>query len=116
MRFVDLIYALCIHSPNDLVTGKNGPSVLSQTPGSNREAGNYWAWVTVVEATAPRSARPFSNCGPHILSQFINRLTALPMKLFFPYMAQVTTVWFPSGLKVKSTVAIPSIGLFQSIR
>src|SRR5689334_3035329 len=64
----------------------------------------------------PSSARPFSNWGPHILSQSINRLMAFPMKLFFPYIAHVTTVLSPSGLKVKSTVAVPSIGLFQSIR
>src|SRR5258708_39080555 len=67
-------------------------------------------------ATVPRSASPFSNCGPHILSQSMNRLIALPMKLFLPYIAHVTTVLSPSGLNVKSTVAVPSIGRFQSIR
>src|SRR5262245_23316558 len=67
-------------------------------------------------ATVPRSERPFSNWGPHILSQSMNTLITLPMKLFLPYIAHVTTVLSPSGLKVKSTVAVPSIGRFQSIR
>src|SRR5262245_42087223 len=79
--------------------------------------GNQFADETqVAAATAPRSARPFSNCGPHILSQSMKRLINLPMNLFLPYMAQVTTVLPPSGLKVKSTVAVPSMGRFQSIR
>src|SRR5688572_6303359 len=67
-------------------------------------------------ATVPRSASPFSNCGPQILSQSMNRLITLPMKLFLPYIAHVTTVLSPSDLNVKSTVAVPSIGRFQSIR
>src|SRR3954453_21776236 len=70
----------------------------------------------VVAATWPRLASPCSNCGPHILSQSINMLTNLPIKLLWPYIAQVTTVLSPSGLKVKSTVAVPVIGRFQSIR
>ena len=46
----------------------------------------------------------------------MNRLIALPMNPFLPYIAHVTTVLSPSGLKVKSTVATPSIGRFQSMR
>src|SRR6185369_3596381 len=76
------------------------------------ESQNYFA----AAATSPRLARPCSNCGPHIFSQSINRLTSLPMKLFLPYIAQVTTVLSPSGLNVKSTVLVPSIGRFQSMR
>src|SRR4029434_9680924 len=76
----------------------------------------YLVVDTEVSATVPRSASPFSNCGPQILSQSINRLITLPMKLFLPYIAHVTKVLSPSGLKVKSTVAVPSIGRFQSIR
>src|SRR6516162_9787527 len=48
---------------------------------------NYGAAEAVAAATLPSSARPFSNCGPHILSQSMNRLTALAMKLFLPYIA-----------------------------
>src|SRR5205814_10089762 len=76
--------------------------------------GDYLAGVPA--SIAPRSARPFSNCGPHILSQSMNRLTTLPIKPFLPYIAQVTIVLPPSGLNVKSTVLVPSIGRFQSIR
>src|SRR5688572_30386707 len=78
---------------------------------------NYFAGASaVLAATSPRLASPFSNCGPHILSQLINRLTNLPMKPFLPYIAHVTTVLSPLGLNVKSTVAVPSMGRFQSIR
>src|SRR6266850_7758683 len=77
---------------------------------------NHCAGEAEAAATAPRSARPFSNCGPQILSQSMNRLITLPMKLFLPYIAHVTTVLLPSGLNVKSTVAVPSMGRFQSIR
>ena len=66
-------------------------------------------------ATAPRLARPFSNSGPHILSQSIKRLITLPMKPFEPYMLHVTSVLPVTGLKVKSRVLVPCIGSFQSI-
>src|SRR5262245_59453036 len=45
----------------------------------------------------------------------MNKLISLPRKLFLPYIAQVTTVLSPVGLKVQSTVACPSIGRLQSI-
>src|SRR5687768_10208507 len=48
-----------------------------------------------------RSARPFSKVGPSILSQFMNRPTALKMKLFFPDIPHVTAVPSASDLKVK---------------
>src|SRR6185369_6508430 len=88
---------------------------MTQSLRARRAALDYFADEVAV-ATLPRSARPCSNCGPHILSQSMNRLTSLPMKLFLPYMAHVTTVLSLAGLKVKSTVDVPSIGRFQSMR
>src|SRR5262245_28113727 len=69
----------------------------------------------VFETTLASSASPCSNCGPHILSQSMNRLIILPTKLFLPYIAQVTTVLSPAGLNVKSTIEVASMGRFQSI-
>src|SRR5437899_1291825 len=80
-----------------------------------KKAPSYFAAEAAL-TTLPRSARPCSNCGPTIFSQSRNRLTSLPMKLFLPYIAHVTTVLSPAGLKVNSTVLVPSIGRFQSMR
>src|SRR5262245_18884404 len=76
----------------------------------------YFATCARVVVTWLRFTSPCSNRGPTILSQSMNRLISLPMKPFLPYIAHVTTVLSPAGLKVKSTVATPSIGRFQSMR
>src|SRR5262245_47890370 len=73
----------------------------------------YFATCAVVVVTLSRFASPCSNRGPTILSQSMKRLISLPMKPFLPYIAHVTAVLSPAGLKVKSTVATPSIGRFQ---
>ena len=47
----------------------------------------------------------------------MNRLTTFAITpSFFPYIAQVTFVLSPSCLNVNSTVLVPSIGSFQSMR
>src|SRR3954470_22915244 len=61
-------------------------------------------------------ARPFSNCGPTILSQSINRLMALVMKLLRPDMVQVTFVWSPAGLIVNIVSLTPAKGRTNSRR
>ena len=65
-------------------------------------------------ATAPRSASPFSNCGPHILSQSMNNLIALPMRLFLPYIAHVT-VAIPTAhgthARLRAAVGILDVGV-----
>lgn len=43
-------------------------------------------------AASFRDARPLSKSPPTILSMFMNRQKALPMKLFVPVMVQVTPV------------------------
>lgn len=54
-------------------------------------------WGRVIQDPFPSTivlnvVRPFSNSPPTILSIFMIRPNALPMKLFFPVMVQVTTV------------------------
>src|SRR3954471_21714566 len=61
-------------------------------------------------------ARPCSNCGPTILSQSMNRLMALVMKLFLPVMVQVIFVLSPTGLRVKSVSFTPAKGRTNSRR
>src|SRR5258705_8582693 len=89
-------------------SASGAPETDRAFPISSRVRGNYFVDVVVaVATTTPRSVSPFSNCGPHILSQSMNRLTTLPIKLFLPYIAHVTMVLSPRGLKVKSTGAVP---------
>jgi hypothetical protein len=64
----------------------------------------------------PKSASPCSKDGPPILSESMNTLTTLPKKFFRSYIAQVTPVLSPTGRNVKSTVLVPSIGRFHSMR
>src|SRR5882762_4194168 len=61
-----------------------------------------------------KSASPFSNWLPIILSQSMKSPTALAMKLFLPDMLHITTVWLPSGLKVNSAVLVPLKGFRNS--
>src|SRR3954454_18770118 len=61
-------------------------------------------------------ARPCSNCGPTILSQSMNRLIALVMKLLLPVMVQVTFVLSPMGLMVNSVSLTPANGRMNSRR
>src|SRR4029450_3885561 len=84
--------------------------------GVARSSSHLAAEAVEAVAASPSATSPFSNCGPPILSQSMNKLISLPVKLFLPYMAHVTTVLPPSGLNVKSTVLVPSMGRFQSIR
>src|SRR5436190_3782463 len=61
-------------------------------------------------------ARPFSNCGPTILSQSMNRLIALVMKLLRPDIVHVTFVLSPAGVIVNSVSLTPAKGRTNSRR
>src|ERR1043165_1463310 len=61
-------------------------------------------------------ARPFSNCGPTILSQSMNKLMALVMNLFLPDIVQETLVLSPIGLNVKRVSFTPANGRMNSSR
>src|SRR5713226_5813888 len=95
------------------------PAAAWQAPLENHAvafAGQGAATCFVVAASVTEfiCARPCSNWPPTILSQFMNRPTALERKLFLPYMLQVTAVWLPSGLKVNSAVLLALKGFKKS--
>ena len=60
-------------------------------------------------------AKPWSNCPPTILSQFISKPINLPIKLLVPYILHVTVVCSPSEEKENSAVLFAVIG-FKNCR
>src|SRR5687767_10145217 len=60
------------------------------------------------------AASPFSKSAPTILSIFMNMQKALHMKLFSPFMVQVTTVCSPFGSNENSAALVAANGLKNS--
>src|SRR5579871_1118134 len=61
-----------------------------------------------------KSARPFSNWLPTILSMFMKSPINLQIKLLFPNMLQVTIVLLPFGLNVNSAILVAAKGFRNS--
>lgn len=59
-------------------------------------------------------AKPWANCPPTILSQFMIKPINLPIKLLVPHIVHVTVVTVPSGLKANSAVLVAVMGFKNS--